>query len=117
AAWAATRTAEECEQAMLAAGTPAARYRQVEESFDNEQLQARGTFIEAEDRAGVFRIVASPYRLRGIVDSPTACGPEFPVRVPSPGEHTREVLTRILGEDDASRVIESGGASAPEDDQ
>lgn len=108
-AWTGSRTADEVEQIMLAAGTPATRYRTVAEAFENEQFKKRGTFITAEDGAGTFKTVDAPFHLRR-PGQPVAMPPVL--HVPALGEQTRQVLTKVLGISAANRVIGSGGAVA-----
>lgn len=107
--WTLTRTSDECEQAMLAAGVPAARYWSVAEQFDNEQATQRGTFITAEDSAGRYQVVdALHFRQPG---NGPANPEEKPIlRVPAAGEHTREILEELLGVDQADRIIAQGSA-------
>lgn len=108
--WTLQRTADECESSMLEAGVPASRYRTVAEQFDNEQVQARGTFITAEDAAGSYQIVDSPFHFRPPAN---VAGPEMdrPVLyVPSFGSDTTAVLTEILGSDRTEQLVAEGAA-------
>jgi CoA:oxalate CoA-transferase len=108
--WTSVRTADECERVMLAGGVPASRYRTVAEQFDNEQVQARGTFITAEDSAGQYQIVDSPMHFRPPA-SVASLLPDKPVlRVPGFGSDTTAVLTEVLGSARAEELLASGAA-------
>jgi crotonobetainyl-CoA:carnitine CoA-transferase CaiB-like acyl-CoA transferase len=89
--WASVRRAEDAEAALLAAGVPATRYRTLSEQFDDPHVRAREFLRAASDRAGDFRIAATPFRLDGRVT------PNEGAHAPALGEHTRDVLTTIAG--------------------
>lgn len=103
--WTSRRTGDECEQILLEAGVPTSRYRTVAEQFDNEQVLARQTFATAEDSAGTYEIVDTPYHLRG--PGETFQPPEL-AHVPALGEHSQSVLTDLLGADRADQLIAYG---------
>jgi CoA:oxalate CoA-transferase len=107
--WASARTTEECERAMIDAGAAAAGYLRVEDAMNSEHCALRGTFIEASDDAGSYRIVDSPYRFSSPSHELDRGEQRGPVRVPRPGEHSREVLVELMGHRDAARLIDSGG--------
>jgi crotonobetainyl-CoA:carnitine CoA-transferase CaiB-like acyl-CoA transferase len=76
---------------LHAAGIPAGRVRTVPEVFAAPETEERGLVVEApHPTAGSVRMVASPLRLDG-----TPVGP--PTAPPLLGEHTEEVLRRVLG--------------------
>jgi len=83
---------------------PTSRYRTVAEQFNLEQTRARQTFATIRDYAGEYKMVDSPYHLRG--PGQTFAGPGI-THVPSLGEHTRSVLTDLLGADRAEQLIGS----------
>ena len=67
----------------------------VADLLENEQLDARGLFVDVEDSAaGHFKMTGFPLKM-------SEC--EFPreYHSPSMGEHTREVLQSVLGMSDA----------------
>lgn len=105
--WTSQHTGDECEQILLEAGVPTSRYRTVAEQFDNEQVRARQTFAKVEDSIGTYEIVDSPYHLRG--PDETFQPPEV-AHVPGLGEHSRSVLTDLLGGDRAEQLIAAGVA-------
>jgi CoA:oxalate CoA-transferase len=102
--WTSQRTGDDCERILLEAGVPTSRYRTVAEQFDLEQTRARQTFATIRDHAGEYKMVDSPYHLRG--PGQTFAGPGI-THVPSLGEHTRSVLTDLLGADRAEQLIGS----------
>jgi CoA:oxalate CoA-transferase len=102
--WTSQRTGDECERILLEAGVPTSRYRTVAEQFKLEQTRARQTFATIEDSAGEYQMVDSPYHLREPGEPFVAPGV---AHVPSLGEHTRSVLTGLLGADRAEQLIAS----------
>jgi crotonobetainyl-CoA:carnitine CoA-transferase CaiB-like acyl-CoA transferase len=86
-----TRTYEEWETVLLAAGIPMGAINTIAEVVDHPQVAARGALVEMDHpRAGKVRMVGAPVRLSETPGS---------VRTPSPmlGEHTDEVLRDLLG--------------------
>lgn len=61
--WTSTRTAAECEQILMAGQVPCARYRHVQELFDDPQLLHRGTFAAVADAAGSFQVPNPPFMM------------------------------------------------------
>lgn len=110
--WSTTRTAAECEAALLAAGVPAASYCTVADQFTCEQLQQRGTFVPVEDSAGRYQVVAPPFQVResGAAIPQVVATEEEPLWVSPLGGDTRSVLTELLGAAAAAELIESGAA-------
>lgn len=111
--WTSTRSAAECEAAMSRAGVPAAQYLTVADELAGEQLRWRGALARAADAAGPFTVIDTPFRYTD-AGEPNA-QPDSPVvlHAPSMGEHTREVLSEVLGVDGAVDVIDAGGALEP----
>lgn len=105
--WTATRTAAECEEAMNRAGVPSSRYLTVADQLEGEQLRARGSLLPVTDPAGTFYALDTPFRWRSPAYDAAAARP---LRAPGKGEHTRDVLTEILGETAAAETIAAGGA-------
>ncbi len=91
---------------LEAAGVPCGPINDIAQVFENPQVKARGLRVDIErEDAGPVKLVGSPMRFS-----------ETPIRYengpPLLGQHTREVLRRVLGADDAqiSRWIEQGFA-------
>lgn len=59
--WTSTRSAEACEQTLMAGKVPCARYRAVEELFDDPQLTHRQAFATVTDGAGLYRVPNPPF--------------------------------------------------------
>jgi len=86
-----TRSYEEWEPLLLAAGIPMGAINSIAEVVDHPQVAARGALVEMDHpRAGKVRMVGAPVRLSATPGS---------VRTPSPmlGEHTDLVLRDLLG--------------------
>jgi crotonobetainyl-CoA:carnitine CoA-transferase CaiB-like acyl-CoA transferase len=88
--WTRTRSGEECEAVLLAGGVPCTRYRTVREAIDHPQMQARAGMTRVKDRAGEYWVPNAPFQMPGL---DTAARPH----VPDLGEHTVEVLVKVLG--------------------
>ena len=92
--WSSTRTRQEVLDVLLPAGVPVAPVNKVSEAIEMEQTKARGMLCDVEQPgAGTMTICG-----------PTLKVPETPlcVRGPAPmlGQHTREVLSSLLGYSD-----------------
>jgi len=88
-----TKSYEEWETVLLAAGIPMGAINSIAEVVDHPQVAARRALVEMDHpRAGKVRMVGAPVRLSETPGS---------VRTPSPmlGEHTDEVLRDLLGLD------------------
>jgi CoA:oxalate CoA-transferase len=109
-AWTRQHEADECEREMLDAGVPAARYRTVAEQFEGEQLVARGTFVTAEDGAGPFQVVGTPFQYRRPDGARQPRSGRRPLLVSACGSDTRAVLEEVLGADEAARLLSAGVA-------
>lgn len=90
--WASQRTARECQETLMAAGVPCARYATVEDVLDDPHLNARGSFATLDDGAGKFMVNNAPFRFRDS-DSAISSG------APALGQHTESILTALLGLD------------------
>jgi crotonobetainyl-CoA:carnitine CoA-transferase CaiB-like acyl-CoA transferase len=87
-AWAAGKSAAECEHAMTRQGVPCSRYFSVGEVIASPHAAERGMLAPAIDGAGPFLAPSPPYRMAGA----TGGG-----RVPALGEHNATVLGDFLG--------------------
>jgi crotonobetainyl-CoA:carnitine CoA-transferase CaiB-like acyl-CoA transferase len=92
------RTAAEWAQALSPAGVPCGLIENMQQVFERPQVRHRGLRVEIPHPAGVAcPTVASPMRFSST-----------PVRYDRPpprlGEHTREVLTEVLGLDEDALV-------------
>ncbi|MWA03501.1 CoA transferase [Actinomadura sp. LD22] len=94
-AWAASRTCEEAEREMAAAGVPCARYRTVADNLADPGLRERGTFRAAVDAAGEYLVTAAPFRAAGPASGSGRKTP--PLAVPGLGADTRDLLARVAG--------------------
>jgi crotonobetainyl-CoA:carnitine CoA-transferase CaiB-like acyl-CoA transferase len=88
------RTKQEWIETLEAAGVPCGPINNMHEVFEHPQVRHRGLRVEIERPHGTVPTVASPLRF-----SETPVTYELPP--PTLGQHTREVLNRILGLDDA----------------
>jgi CoA:oxalate CoA-transferase len=88
--WTSQRTALECERTLLAAGVPCSRYRTVAEAMAEPQIAQRGLLARIGEREESFVVCNPPYSMSKarIGARPT---------VASLGQHTREVVARLLG--------------------
>ena len=91
-AWALQRTARECQETLMTAGVPCARYATVEDVLDDPHLNARGSFTTLDDGAGTFVVNNAPFRFRDSDTSISGGAPKL-------GQHTRSILTDLLGLD------------------
>lgn len=89
--WVSERTADEVEQAWLAAGIPAAKVSDVEDVYNSEQLRSRNFFVDVEvPGIGKVPFAASPVRLSAHSETKYKPAPQM-------GEHNRDVYQGILG--------------------
>jgi crotonobetainyl-CoA:carnitine CoA-transferase CaiB-like acyl-CoA transferase len=99
ATWASERTADEACRAFSEARIPNAPVQNLAQLWDDEQLQARGLFLEYEyGELGSVKSIGSPLHLS---ESPR----EVRHTPPAAGQHNEEVLTEVLGYD-GDRVAE-----------
>ena len=87
---------------------PCAPVNTLAQALDDEQVRARGMIVEVEHPdLGVLREVASPVRTAGVTG---AAGP-----APRLGQHTDEILRRLLQYDPARiAALRASGAIGPE---
>ena len=100
----ARRTKKEWGEILDAAGVPSGPINDIAQVYAEPQVQARGVRIEAEHPvAGKLPMVASPMRFSG---TPL----EHKVAPPVLGQHTEEILQKVLGKDAAAiaRLREAG---------
>jgi crotonobetainyl-CoA:carnitine CoA-transferase CaiB-like acyl-CoA transferase len=89
------RTKREWLQVLEAAGVPNGPINDVAQVFEEPQVKARGVRIELDHvAAGRLPMVASPMRFSG---TPI----EYRLAPPVLGQHTAEVLSKLLGKSDA----------------
>src|SRR2546422_6912812 len=94
-AWCAERTVEEICTTLLEAGVPVAPVRTIPEVAQDPHLWQREMLVKMDDPvAGEMYVPGVTVKLS---KTPGRLGP-----VPTPGQHTEEVLTRILGYDGAA---------------
>jgi formyl-CoA transferase len=73
------------------AGVPAGKIKSVGEALESEHLRARGAIVTVNHpTAGPMRMVGPPIRLHGTPAEASAPAPLL-------GEHTEEILTKLLG--------------------
>ena len=103
-----TKSYEEWESVLLAAGIPMGAINSIAQVVDHPQVAARGALVEMDHpRAGKVRMVGAPVRLSETPGS---------VRTPAPmlGEHTDEVLRELLGLGaDEVAALRAAGALGP----
>ncbi|MDM0015159.1 CoA transferase [Variovorax sp. J22P168] len=106
-AWSSLLSSVECLARLDKAGVPASRHATVADALGNRQLAQREFFGTARDGAGDYAIASLPFRLNG-----EPARPVIVPKVPRLGEHTREVLERLLGKDssDVERLVAEGVA-------
>jgi crotonobetainyl-CoA:carnitine CoA-transferase CaiB-like acyl-CoA transferase len=93
--WTRARDADEVAAAVLAAGVPASVVKSPPERIDDEELTAWGLFPEVDHpEIGRVRVEGLPLHLTET---------DWTITAPAPllGEHTREVLSGLLGRSDA----------------
>ena len=105
-AWCAAHTVEEIVAALLGAGIPVAPVRTIPEVAKDPHLWAREMLVKREDAvAGEMYLPGATVKLS---KTPARVGP-----VPTPGQHTDEVLGRLLGYDRAALdALRKAGAIA-----
>ena len=105
-AWCAERTVEEICTTLLEAGVPVAPVRTIPEVAQDPHLWQREMLVKMDDPvAGEMYVPGVTVKLS---KTPGRLGP-----VPTPGQHTEEVLTRVLGYDGAAiETLRGAGAIA-----
>ena len=89
-----TKTRAEWAEIVSGAGVPCGPVRTIEELCADPQIHHREMVVEMEHaRTGVLKVMGNPMKLS---DTPGE------IRMPPPllGEHTEEVLSRLLGKSD-----------------
>jgi crotonobetainyl-CoA:carnitine CoA-transferase CaiB-like acyl-CoA transferase len=86
-----TRPAAEWLERLERAGVPAGKIKSVGEALESPHLRARGAIVTVRHpAAGALRMVGPPIRLSATPAEATAPAPLL-------GEHTDEILTKLLG--------------------
>ncbi len=88
--WTSTRPADECADALMAAGIPASRHRSVREAMQDPQFLHRGSFASVDDPGGRFLVPNLPFKMS---DAAVQAGSS----VPDLGADTESVLGQWLG--------------------
>jgi crotonobetainyl-CoA:carnitine CoA-transferase CaiB-like acyl-CoA transferase len=94
AAWARSQPAAEVERACLAHDVPVARILSAADIFADDHVEARGDIVTVDDP------VLGPVRQQAPFPRRAGTRPAPPAGAPRLGEHTRTVLSDILGIDD-----------------
>ena len=103
-------TVDEALDALRGARIPAAAVLMPQEVAAHAHLQARGAFPTVSHPArGEVRVTATPFQIDGRATAPAGAAP---YRV---GEHTRAVLTQLLGykDRDIDELAQAGAIEAP----
>ena len=90
------RTSQQWIDALEAIGVPCGPINDLAQVFENPQVKARGLRVDIErEDSGPVKLVGSPMRF-------SATPVRYRLPPPRLGEHTREVLTQLLGYDAAA---------------
>ncbi len=102
-AWTSQRSARTCQDTMMNAGVPCARYATLEDVLDDPQLAGRGSFATLNDGTSTFKVNNAPFRFRNSDTSIRSGAPKL-------GEQTATVLYELLGLDasDFSALVKEG---------
>jgi crotonobetainyl-CoA:carnitine CoA-transferase CaiB-like acyl-CoA transferase len=105
-AWAADKSAAECEAVMAAGGVPCARYRTVKEAMASPYAAERGLFSRVSAGKAEFLAPNPPYRMDGV---------RAGARVPALGEDGPAVLENVLkrSAQEIARLAEDGVLCRP----
>jgi CoA:oxalate CoA-transferase len=87
--WTSGHDARHCQDTLMAAGVPCARYATLADVLGEPQLHELGAFAALEDASGPFAVNNAPFRFRS-ADTRVRGG------APALGEHTARVLTEWL---------------------
>lgn len=103
-AWTAAHDADELEEALVSANLLAARVARPSEVLHDQQLWARGILANVDHpEAGTFAVATTPVHLPGVP-------PEVVHPAPCHGEHSQQVLARLLSLTEAQyRGLEASG--------
>ncbi len=103
-AWTSQHSARICQDTLMNAGVPCARYATIEDVLDDPHLNARGSFTKLDDGTGTFVINNAPFQFRDSDTSIRAGAPQL-------GQHTASVLAELLQFDsDHVAKLARGGA-------
>lgn len=118
AAWTRTRTAEEVEEVLRAAGVPVGRVLNVKDIVENEHTKARGLVEEVwvprsgaePEHSGLADADGWTVKMSKVVPVLEGCDAKTRWAGPELGQHNREVLIGELGlaEDEFARLQEEG---------
>ncbi|MBN9428392.1 MAG: CoA transferase [Burkholderiales bacterium] len=101
--WTSERSATQCEELLMRAGVPCARYRTVAEAMSEPHAIERGLFTQVGTEDESFLVANPPYKL-------SAGRVEARSRLPALGEHTEEVLKEVLSCPDGELArLKAGG--------
>ncbi|MBF5012362.1 CaiB/BaiF CoA transferase family protein [Burkholderia pseudomultivorans] len=94
--WAATRSVADVNEQLGAAGIPVAPIRSVQQALESDHARVRRVLVETAAADGsTIRLPAQPLKFSAYPDTRTT-------RAPQLAEHTRAVLERVLGLDEAA---------------
>jgi CoA:oxalate CoA-transferase len=99
--WTSQRLGAECEELLMRAGVPCARYRTVAEAMAEPQASFRGSFERVGSHPESFLVANPPYKLSGSAIHARQGLPQL-------GEHTDEILQEVLGQDYAATTRRDG---------
>ena len=104
--WTVQRPGAECEDVLMKARVPCARYASVSELVDDEELRSNGTFAEVVDRSGSYLVPNPPFKFS---ETPA----EAQGWVAEVGENRHGILSDILGmSDEQIAALEASGVIA-----
>ncbi len=86
--WTQQRTAEQCEEILVAAGIPCTQYRSLQQAMVDPQTVERGVFQTVEDVSGRFLVPNPPFQFADNSVHARSRSPQL-------GEHTDEILAEI----------------------
>jgi CoA:oxalate CoA-transferase len=107
AAWTETRSSEECDLEMAAAGVPCSIYFVPEDLFAHPHVAARRSFSPVDIPGGTVKVLNLPFKIS------TACC-DARRTVPKLGEHTDEVFSGLLARAPEQRLGCSSQPPEPE---
>jgi crotonobetainyl-CoA:carnitine CoA-transferase CaiB-like acyl-CoA transferase len=87
-AWTSQRSAAECEESLMRAGVPCARYRTVSEAMAEPQAAFRGSFERVGSNPESFLVANPPYKLSESTIHARQGLPQL-------GQHTDEILAEL----------------------
>ena len=87
--WTGKQTSGQCENALLSAAVPCARYLNIAEAMNDPHTRMRGSFSEVRDAAGVYRVPNAPFKMPGLNTSVRENVPGF-------GDSTAHILGKLL---------------------